>query len=208
MAPSKDSSCKSHLPLRPSTPVQVVVEMMHKLSLGYQNHDRNEEDGDGSFIEGEDVLDENESEQGTEGDARVEGIRAEGTAVVDKEHSDEPSGLIRDGNITTATGNNNLDPVREAITKLSNCQLGALYSGQTFTSDVQLELNANHPITPMAAPDILAIIPDTLHERLLLAALRESTAHGEFLQKRLVQLQAANILNKTYCARLKSQLAH
>jgi hypothetical protein len=43
---------------------------------------------------------------------------------------------------------------------------------------------------------------------LLLAALHEANAREESLKLRLIDLQAANILNEAYCSRIRGQLAH
>lgn len=54
---------------------------------------------------------------------------------------------------------------------------------------------------------ILTITPKTTNETLLLAALREATADNEALRRRVVESQAANILNEAYCNKLRFQLA-
>lgn len=178
MAPSKETSCESYLPVAPATPVRVVVELLQKMSLGSENHENEEDEDAGSDIEGASDLDEDES---GEGDASEQLSRGNPSGV-EGEEADVPTG-------NSSAGDNRKDDsdaaVREAIRKLSEGDLSALVSTGKITSGTELSHNTNLPIARMVIPDILSITPKTLHERILLAALRESTARENFLQKRL-----------------------
>ena len=56
--------------------------------------------------------------------------------------------------------------------------------------------------------DVLQIAPQTRNETYLLAALRETLARENALKQRLLDVQAANVLNEAYCDKLRHQLAH
>ncbi|KII85727.1 hypothetical protein PLICRDRAFT_78940, partial [Plicaturopsis crispa FD-325 SS-3] len=69
------------------------------------------------------------------------------------------------------------------------------------------------PISPARSSrpsyaDLLAIEPKTPNEVALLAALRESENREDELKRRVINLQAANILNESYCNKLRFQLAY
>lgn len=177
MAPSKETSCKSHLPIPPATPVRVVAELLQKLSLGdgFDKGGRTDDDA-GSEAEGEVEASEDE-----EGD-----MASKGTVVVNKDAG--VIGVNDGGNAESVDGNSkdipigrSMEAIRNTIKKLSDGALAELVSSQPMTSKPELQHCTTHPIAPMAANNALNITPTTLNERLLLAALRESEACEEFL---------------------------
>ncbi|EAU80206.2 hypothetical protein CC1G_13541 [Coprinopsis cinerea okayama7 len=62
------------------------------------------------------------------------------------------------------------------------------------------------PSTPIT--NALRIVPKTETETILLEALKESDTMFRALRDRVAVLQASQILNDTYCNKLRIQLAH
>ena len=105
------------------------------------------------------------------------------------------------------------DAIRDAIKDLSKGALAALVSSEPMTSGTEMNHDTTYPISPTKPPTkALSITPKTPNEVLLLAALCEANAQeessNESLKCRVIELQAANILNEAYCSRICSQLAH
>ncbi|TFK17604.1 hypothetical protein FA15DRAFT_576377, partial [Coprinopsis marcescibilis] len=61
--------------------------------------------------------------------------------------------------------------------------------------------------TTSSIANMLKIEPQSVNEVHLLAALQESEAANQALHKRVIQLQASQILNEAYCNKLRHQLA-
>lgn len=118
------------------------------------------------------------------------------------------------GGAPTAPQNPPMNPthklVEETVDKLSQTDLGYLLSGtHSITSTDPMHTSRPHPIPSLAAPvDLLSIIPKTETEVMLLAALREAHEANEVLKKRIINLQASNVLNEIYCNKLQFQLAY
>jgi hypothetical protein len=79
-----------------------------------------------------------------------------------------------------------------------------------MTSTTTIQHNTAALVSPTKNPaiDTLYITPKTMNEITLLGVLREAEACEASLKRRVIELQAANILNETYCTRLRGQLAH
>jgi hypothetical protein len=98
--------------------------------------------------------------------------------------------------------------VTEAARELAKTNVGYLVGDQPASSSSPM-INTPHTIIPPPNTfnTLLNLQPKTANKALLLAALRESRAQAESLQQRVVELQASNILNETYCNKLRFQLA-
>ncbi|KAG1736666.1 uncharacterized protein EDB91DRAFT_1083329 [Suillus paluster] len=79
-----------------------------------------------------------------------------------------------------------------------------------MNSQTDLRHATAHTISPIkkSCTSITNIHPTTTNEVLLLAALHEAEAANAALKKCVIALQASNILNEMYCAKIRSQLAH
>ncbi|KAF9236166.1 hypothetical protein BU15DRAFT_50481 [Melanogaster broomeanus] len=95
------------------------------------------------------------------------------------------------------------------IQQLQDTSLSGLVSDKTITSDTHLQHGTAHPISPMknSSPLACTIQPKTSNEVLLLTLLHESEAANITLKRRVIELQAANVLNEMYCNMLRGQLA-
>ena len=99
------------------------------------------------------------------------------------------------------------EAVSTALRQLTSTRLAYLVSPSPPSSTSQLQHNTANPISelPQWFP---TMVPQTANENLLLDALRETEKHAEGLRRRVLELQAANILNEMYCSMLRGQLAH
>jgi hypothetical protein len=94
--------------------------------------------------------------------------------------------------------------INEAIKQLRAGSLVHLVSSSSMTSSTTVNHNMNQLISPSNnhTQEALTIIPKTTNLIVLLSALRESQEQETYLKWRILELQAANILNKAYCSRL------
>lgn len=153
MAPSKETSCQSNLPIIPSTPIRILANALQHMAT----------------------------------------------------HNETP--------IETSDGppsTNTHQELEDIIRQLSETSLSGLVSPTPLTSETRLQHNVTHTISPVKTPHILTSCDhlQTANEVVLLAALREAEAANTALKQRLITLQASNVLNELYCAKLRSQLAH
>ena len=97
------------------------------------------------------------------------------------------------------------------IQQLQGTSLSGLVLDKPITSATRLQHGTAHPISPVKNSDPLRVArtiqPKTSNEVLLLASLRESEAANITLKRRVIKLQAANVLNEMYCNMLRGQLA-
>ena len=97
--------------------------------------------------------------------------------------------------------------VSTAMQQLMTTRLGYLISPSPLSSASQLQHNTTNPIPELPQP-FPTLVPQTANENLLLDALRKREKYAEGLQRQVLELQAANVLNKMYCSMLQGQLAH
>lgn len=183
MAPSKETSCKAHLPIAPASPIRAIAELLKKLTIEEDKSTESESDDEGS---GGTTADGCDSESGS---------------------SDEEGGT-EEGNHSGGKTGWHEESIRTAIHELSKGALTDLVNPNPMPST-----QMNHNTTAMISPNknragTLNITPSTTNETLLLAALRESEAREAFLRQRVIVLQASNILNEAYCEKLRGQLAY
>ena len=102
--------------------------------------------------------------------------------------------------------NTKQDVINEAIEGLSQTKLAHLISTTLTTSHDTMPTTLTHTISHPQPSPLLSIQPTTETEVLLLAALQESHKNNEYLTNRNIALQAGNLLNEAYCAKVKGAL--
>ena len=148
MVPSKETSCKGHLPIVPTTPVQVVVKMLQHMTLSDQSHESDDEDAEAA----------DESDSGSIEDSDEE------------EGGDEDSNSNSDGD--GDKGGESLDAINNVRKALSGGALAALVLSKPITLDTQVHHNIAHTIPAVTRPsETLKIILKTTNEEFLLTAL-------------------------------------
>lgn len=194
IAPSKESSCKAHLPVALSTPVRVIAKMLHKLAISTVQEVEEEGSDDESGKEDNDTVTTDEDEDGGEVN--------EGGSESDSEDENEEGQKGK-----RPWESDDVATIRNAISKLAESSLAPLMSTNPMPSSSRLEHNTTAAIPPVHFNEALNIKPHTSNEKLLLSALCEAGAHEEALQLRVINMQASSILNVAYCERLRGQLA-
>ncbi|KAF5334791.1 hypothetical protein D9611_012962 [Ephemerocybe angulata] len=129
-------------------------------------------------------------------------LEDEALAPVDEDDEDPPSP-------SEAQKTRRRQIVEDAARELAKSNLGYLLGNAPVSSSSPMIHPQATTILPpsQTVSSILTITPKTTNETLLLAALREATADNEALRRRVVESQAANILNEAYCNKLRFQLA-
>jgi hypothetical protein len=101
--------------------------------------------------------------------------------------------------------------IESVIQRLKGTSLSGLVSNAPLTSDTRPQCAAAHLISPIKKkqpPAYHNVVPKTANEVLLLSSLREAEVANATLKRRVLELQAANILNEMYCNVLRGQLAN
>ncbi|KAH7904160.1 hypothetical protein BJ138DRAFT_1096025 [Hygrophoropsis aurantiaca] len=100
--------------------------------------------------------------------------------------------------------------IESVIQQLQNTTLSELVSANPLTSETHLKHNTARFISPIKKSQSTShdVQPKTANEVLLLASLRNADAANASLKQRVLELQAANILNEMYCTVLRGQLAN
>jgi hypothetical protein len=97
--------------------------------------------------------------------------------------------------------------ISTTLQRLTTTRLAYLVSPSPMSSTSQLQHNTANPIPelPRVFP---TLAPQTANENLLLDTLHKREQDAEDLHRRILELQAANILNEMYCSMLRGQLSH
>jgi hypothetical protein len=179
LAPAKESSIEGHLPLPPPTPVRAIARLLEKLSIN---------------------------------DESLNMIEEEINSQTANSESSDSSPSTPTPSTTTLNSNPSRTAFDEALKALSKTNLSYLLSStitQPITSSDPMSTTRTEPIQLTPSPyDNLTIIPKTQNEIILMAALREGQEANTRLQRRVIDLQASNILNEIYCNKLRFQLAY
>ncbi|KAG1786740.1 uncharacterized protein HD556DRAFT_1247864 [Suillus plorans] len=93
------------------------------------------------------------------------------------------------------------------VQQLNRASLSDVASTSPATSETRLNHAIISPIKQKRG-GALNIQPRTHNEVLLLAALHEAESANAALKRRVIELQATNILNQLYCSQLRGQLAN
>ncbi|KZP13128.1 hypothetical protein FIBSPDRAFT_687441, partial [Athelia psychrophila] len=94
--------------------------------------------------------------------------------------------------------------------QLSQTRLAFLLQNAPPPAGSQLPTTSTRPIPRMTSlhADTLAMEPKTAREKQLFAALLDSEVRAQAQYSRVLELQAAAVLNQMYCDLLRKQLAH
>lgn len=111
---------------------------------------------------------------------------------------------------TASNSNRTRAAIDDALKALSQTNLSYLTSStRPIMSTDFMHTTRTEPVSLTPSPyDNLSIIPETQNEILLMAALREAQENNTRVQRRIIELQASNILNEIYCNKLRFQLAY
>ena len=97
--------------------------------------------------------------------------------------------------------------VSTTLQQLTTTRLAYLISASPPLSTSHLQHNTANPVPKLPKP-FPTLVAQTANENSLLDALRTKEQLAEALQRRVLELQAANVLNEMYCSMLRGQLAH
>ncbi|TFK22488.1 hypothetical protein FA15DRAFT_596034 [Coprinopsis marcescibilis] len=99
--------------------------------------------------------------------------------------------------------------IKDGTRQLAKTNFGHLLGQTPTTSDSPMLHVATETISPSSPANITSLLkltPKTTNEALLIAALQEVTDDNERLRARVIQLQAASILNEAHCNMLRFRL--
>ena len=139
--------------------------------------------------------------------------------ISDSEANPGPSSITNQPNLKStrstcsnkATTSCEIKILEEAVSALKETNLAYLITPTPTTSLDPMPTTTTHTQEAFAMANssaaALAIIPKTANELLLLTALKEAESKSHRSEIHAFELQASNILNEAYAARLKKQLA-
>jgi hypothetical protein len=179
MAPSLETSVRGHLPVPPTTPVQVMTDML------YRAHERAKK-----------ARLCTESASDSDSDA---------PSSPTPENPSPP----RRRRLPDARPDPFSTPVKDAIASLRTTSAAFLVTSSPVQSSSTPPRIAPTVISPEKARNtaLLAAEPSTALERELQAALREQQSKNRAQKSQMVAMQSALVLNGTYCDLVRSQLA-
>jgi len=192
LAPSKETSVESHLPVPTSSqPVKILADMLQKLQIAGNTPDSNADtDSEG------DIISENQR------------INAAGPSSTGTQSTITSTRCTRSTKTTT-----HLEILEKAVTALKKTNLAFLTTPTPTvaadpmpTTTTRTAQQTSVPVNVNIAAAALAIVPTTANELLLLAALRESQSQNIRTEVHAFELQASNILNEAYADRLCAKL--
>jgi hypothetical protein len=182
LAPSKETSIQSHLPVPTSSqPVQILAAMLQELQITGDTPD-------------------------SDADVISEGQRAGPSSTRNQSTTTSPH-THRSTRTTT-----HLEILEGAVAALKKTNLAFLATSTPTTAADPMPTTTTHTVQQNSIPinkaaAALAIVPNTANELLLLAALRESQSQILRTEVHAFELQASNILNEAYAQRLCAKLA-
>ena len=182
LAPSKETSIQSHLPVPTSSqPVQILATMLRDLQIAGDTPD-------------------------TDADVISGGQRAGPSST--RNETTVNSTRTRHSTRTTT----HLEILEGAVAALKKTNLAFLATPTPTTAADPMPTTTTRTVQQNSIPinnaaAALAIVPTTANELLLLAALRESQSQNLRTEVHAFELQASNILNEAYAKRLCAKLA-
>jgi hypothetical protein len=202
MAPSKETSCEAHLPAEVAPEIVALAKLLRGLSL---------QDTDGSDA-ADAVTEVRGVEHHVEHHDKNEGDAADTSAVEGVGHGDE-HGSDGDGRNMiegAAEASASTEPVPNHMVKtiIDNLAGGPLVYLVSSTPAVSTDAppSAARPIPPRVI-FMKDFVPTTAVEAALLSHIRDGEDREEALRQHLMEVQASNVLNEMYCAKLRGQLA-
>lgn len=196
MAPSKETSCEGYLPIVPPTPIRIVAKLLRdfaQLELKDDLDSGPNSDSDVS-VGGEDdrVLRRKRTTLRRAGSSDAE------SDVSSDHESDGEKEALPHGDPTAA--------IKEAVQRLAESSLESLIgSYPSRLGETARTLIPRTPAKPKQTP--IYHHPMNARELQLAAALREAEAQNTMYRRRMLELQATNILHESYCKQLREQLA-
>lgn len=185
LAPSKETSLESHLPVETSESTKVFAGMLRKLQAAEEvESDPSDSDSTDSKTS------ENENE------------------ITEPEATPTPTSTRPR---TCSTNLKHIDILKETVAALKKTNLAYLAAHTPTTSSDTMPKTTTRTGAQVARPvnttaAALTIEPTTSNELLLLAALRESESRNVRTEIHAFELQASNILNEAYTERLRKAL--
>ena len=208
LAPAKETSSESGLPLIPSTPVRAVAQILRNaIKLEIQEdllEDDHDSDSDISVGGGEDnpFLDLSTiAEEHRHISDVLSSTSGDFTSPFVSRHPSPPPSEHLALPLPSAP----LDEIQDAVKRLAESSLECLVrTYRTSPTDSTTQpINVNPPSHLTSIP----IAPQNDREQLLFTIIQEVELENKLLRRQVMELQAANILNEAYCKTLWEQLA-
>ena len=210
LAPAKETSQNSFLPIVPATPVRAVAEIL-QAAIQLQIKDDLSDSEDGSEL----------SARGGNDAEAAENPFLISITEKDIRHPSDASSSAGPGDLSAGDLSSEppemMDPptepplpvipneIQDAVKRLAESSLECLI--RTYQTSPSSSANQPIDINPPSRLTSLAIVPENERERLLYAIAEAYDAENKILRRRVMELQAANILNEAYCKTLRDQLA-
>jgi hypothetical protein len=194
LAPSKETSLESHLPVETSEGTKIFADMLRKL--------RSAEEVESDSSDSNESLDPSDSKTPDPTDSETS--EKETTEA----STSTPTSTTRR---TCSTNLKHINILEETVAALKKTNLAYLATHTPTTSSDTMPKTATRTGAQVAGPvnttaAALTIEPSTSNELLLLAALRESESRNVRTEIHAFELQASNILNEAYVERLRKAL--
>jgi hypothetical protein len=195
LAPSKETSLESHLPVETSESTKIFADMLRKLRAA-------------------------EEVQSDPSDSNHENLGPSDSTTPDQTDSEASEKETAEASTSTPTSTTRrtcvpnlkrIDILEETVAALKKTNLAYLAAHTPTTSSDTMPKTATRTRAQVAGPvnttaAALTIEPSTSNELLLLAALRESESRNIRTEIHAFELQASNILNEAYTERLRKAL--
>ena len=212
MAPSKETSCEGHLLATTAPEVAMLAKLMQDMSIASQVSTAVAT----ALAEGDESNDTNAVSMGVAVQAEepaaalsavamikdaVDGIEVPSTSSTMSSASAKSSKYSRFANYNPTAA------IQSIIDEMSTGSLAHLISITNLSSNTDLPPQSVGAI-PLLTQTSKSFTSKTSKEREILQALKESEERERVLLRCVHELQATNILNNLYCAKIRGQLAH
>ncbi|KAK7692708.1 hypothetical protein QCA50_004341 [Cerrena zonata] len=202
LGPAKETSVESALPLVPLTPIHAVAKILRnaiqleiKEDLLEDNHDSES----GMNIGGDD--DNADRDQ----NPFILPPITENANHTSDASSSTPSTTEEVSPLIIPPLPPPLQEIHNAVKCLAESSLECLI--RTYNTSPNQTINQPIQLNPPSRLASLPIDAETDRERLLMVIIKEAEQENQVLRRRVMELQAANILNEAYCKTLREQLA-
>lgn len=209
MAPSKETSCEGHLPATTAPEVAMLAKLMQNMSVASQVSTvvaTALAEGDGSD-DANALSVASVAVQAEEPAAALSTVAMIGDAVSGIEAPTTSSASAENSASDRFANYNPMAAIQSIVDEMSTGGLAHLISTANLSSDTDLPPQSVDIISPHTQTS-KSFNAKTSKEREILQALKESEVRERALLRRVYKLQATNILNNLYCAKIRGQLAH